>query len=38
MANDELHKLWEAAKAQEAAIEEKLHLERQDRRGMIRKS
>ena len=29
MANDELHKLREAAEAGEAATEEKLHLERQ---------
>jgi len=38
MANEELHKLREAAEAREAATEEKLRLERQTRQGMIRKS
>ena len=37
-ANEELQKLREVAKAWEAATEEKLRLEQQARRGMIRKS
>ena len=37
-ANEELHKLREAAEAREATTEEKLRLEHQVRQGMIRKS
>ena len=37
-ANEELQKLWDVAEAREAATEEKLRLELQARRRMIRKS
>ena len=37
-ANEELQKLWEVVEAREASTEEKLRLEQQARRGMIRKS
>ena len=37
-ANKKLQKLWEVAEAREAATKEKLRLEQQARRGMIRKS
>jgi hypothetical protein len=37
-ANEELHKLREAAEGREAATEDKLHLERQARQGTVRES
>ena len=37
-ANEELQKLREVAEAQEAATEEKLHLEREARKGMTQRS
>ena len=37
-ANEELQKLRDAAEVREAATEEKLRLEREARKGMIRKS
>jgi len=37
-ANEELQKLREVAEAREAAIEEKLRLEQQARRGTIQRS